>query len=84
VEALYDLDWRLLLVSIKVPRAPERNPARPPLTPMLAIFERLLAAPFVHVRVEWFVVDPERRFGGTPFFRAADIERFSPSGRAGA
>jgi hypothetical protein len=74
---IYDLDWRLLPVSIKFPRAPELNPARPPLTAMLAM-SSALAQPFVHVRVDWFVVDQGLRFGEMTFFHGGGIERFSP------
>jgi teichuronopeptide biosynthesis TupA-like protein len=74
---IYDLDWQLLPLSIKFPRAPYANPAKPPLALMLAM-SRDLAAPFVHVRVDWFVVNGELRFGEMTFFHGGGIEKFSP------
>jgi hypothetical protein len=74
---IYDLDWRLLPLSIKFPRAPFANPARPPLDAMLAM-SKTLAAPFVHVRVDWFVVEGRLRFGEMTFFHGGGVERFTP------
>jgi TupA-like ATPgrasp len=75
---IYDLEWRLLPLSIKFPRAPDAKPARPPLAAMLAM-STVLAAPFVHVRIDWFVVKGELRFGEMTFFHGGGMERFSPA-----
>jgi hypothetical protein len=75
---IYDLDWNLLPLSIEYPRAPHAKPAAPPLARMLAL-SSILAAPFVHVRVDWFVVNGELRFGEMTFFHGGGVERFSPA-----
>jgi hypothetical protein len=75
---IYDLEWRLLPLSIKFPQDPEANIVKPPLAKMLAK-SRALAAPFVHTRVDWFVVNGQLRFGELTFFHGRGIERFTPS-----
>jgi hypothetical protein len=75
---IYDLEFRLLPLSIKFPRSPEAKPAKPPLAPMLEMSSRL-AIPFAHVRVDWFVVNGELRFGEMTFFHGGGIEKFTPA-----
>jgi TupA-like ATPgrasp len=75
---IYDLDWRLLPLSIKFPRAPDANPEKPPLALMLEM-SSVLAAPFVHVRVDWFVANGALRFGEMTFFHGGGIEKFFPA-----
>jgi hypothetical protein len=74
---IYDLEWQLLPLSIKFPRAPDAKPARPPMAQMLAM-SSALAAPFAHVRVDWFVVHGTLRFGEMTFFHGGGLETFTP------
>ncbi len=72
----YTPDWRKLDLSITSPSYGGEVP-RPSCLPEMLEKSSLLARPFRHARVDWYVLDGRLLFGEITFFNGSGFSRFS-------
>ena len=72
----YDLDWNLLDLEIEYPSV-DVNVSKPALLEEMIKLSAKLAAPFNHVRVDWYVVNNKLIFGEMTFFHESGFGRFN-------
>lgn len=73
--SFYDTNWNKLDVRIEQPVA-EQNVEKPDLLEKMLSLSEVLAEPFNHVRVDWYISNNKLIFGEMTFFHGSGFERF--------
>lgn len=75
---LYTPEWEYVPVSILYPTAPEVIIEKPLCLNELIYLSEILAKPFIHVRVDFYIVKEQIFFGELTFLHGSGIEKFEP------
>lgn len=73
---IYDVNWNWIDLSILYPKDPTKIEPPPLVLDEMLNLSRILSEPFPHVRVDWYIVDNELKFGEMTFYHGGGFEPF--------